>query len=564
MITEDREIKDPKKKESLLDRFKKTLRSSTTTSPSSGIILANTSIDHGSRPTTPKMSPCGLLFRVSLDIVAELGPPLMSVNHYGVPAFMESAFRYILGNESHTEGIFRISGSSATIKTYKKIVDAGGSIEWKEGDAHNATGLVKMYLRELPEPLLTFELFDPFYSAVRVSRDEDKILLVSTVLCALPRCNYSLLKFVIGHLVLLCHNETDTKMGVSNISTLIGPNIGRSINEHGSDQQHMFESTSKATAITGCLLKNYEQLFKEDNNSNTNSIIAFGRAVFDYSPADVDELCLCKDQIVFVDNETMNDGWWNGITVNDTGSVRKGRFPSNYLALIYSKQALLTRAASVKSAEANGQPIYYNPEQEIPPSLEKAIESSKSTVSLKAESSSIEQKEEQKLIENSMDKVITRIEEVTDEHSLSNEGLSVYSYHHDDSGEDIFMSKSLSGTPPEGCCSHKSGFGSANFANRLLRMENEIAQLRVQLVEEQLQRKQLASIIPMLMKNQDEVITLLHTIKQTEQSVAGSITIKTNSKDNLAEKECSHQIRLKCPDGTMTTIEDFENGLDGV
>jgi hypothetical protein len=47
-------------------------------------------------------------------------------------------------------------------------------------------GLLKLYLRELPEPLMTFRLYESFIAAVRRSRDWEEIQYAS-LLCAAPR-----------------------------------------------------------------------------------------------------------------------------------------------------------------------------------------------------------------------------------------------------------------------------------------------------------------------------------------------------------------------------------------
>lgn len=61
-------------------------------------------------------------------------------------------------------GIFRISGFNVQIQSYRDDVDAGKSIDLPNDPkyVHMACGLLKMYLRTLPDPLMTFERFDQF------------------------------------------------------------------------------------------------------------------------------------------------------------------------------------------------------------------------------------------------------------------------------------------------------------------------------------------------------------------------------------------------------------------
>ncbi len=57
------------------------------------------------------------------------------------------------------EGIFRVCGDTLEIEYYKQQFDSGEDVVFKEGtDVHVITNLLKLYLREMPEPLLTYEL----------------------------------------------------------------------------------------------------------------------------------------------------------------------------------------------------------------------------------------------------------------------------------------------------------------------------------------------------------------------------------------------------------------------
>lgn len=67
-----------------------------------------------------------------------------------------------------TEGIFRISGSITDIQQMRKDYDQGKPPPWQKCEnVHNATGLLKLFLRELPEPLMTYEKYDEYIEAQR-------------------------------------------------------------------------------------------------------------------------------------------------------------------------------------------------------------------------------------------------------------------------------------------------------------------------------------------------------------------------------------------------------------
>lgn len=63
-------------------------------------------------------------------------------------------------------GIFRETGSLETVRGYKEILDNGGSVDLtKEKDPHVVSTLLKLFLRSLPEPICTFELYSQFLEA---------------------------------------------------------------------------------------------------------------------------------------------------------------------------------------------------------------------------------------------------------------------------------------------------------------------------------------------------------------------------------------------------------------
>ena len=62
-----------------------------------------------------------------------------------------------------TEGLFRRSASVAVVREVQFRINTGEVIDFQKefpGDYHLAAVILKTFLRELKEPLMTFELFD--------------------------------------------------------------------------------------------------------------------------------------------------------------------------------------------------------------------------------------------------------------------------------------------------------------------------------------------------------------------------------------------------------------------
>lgn len=93
-------------------------------------------------------------------------------------------------------------------------------------DVHTIAGLLKLYLRELPEPLLTYELYDEWIRvAVRILRKEPIEISIKHVISQLPEANYDNLRHLIRFLhTLTCHREQN-KMTATNLAITMAPSL---------------------------------------------------------------------------------------------------------------------------------------------------------------------------------------------------------------------------------------------------------------------------------------------------------------------------------------------------
>lgn len=439
-------------------------------------------------------SPTGLLFNVPLELVADIGPPLMSGATYGVPLFIESAFAYLEREEGTTEGIFRLSGSASAIKAYKRIIDAGGQIDWQPGsDAHNATGLIKLYLRELPEPLLTFKLFDALTAVCSLRPGHERLQMGLLRLClqSLPQCNYNLLQYILMHLRGLARQEEYTKMGISNLATLLGPNIAKPMRaDTCEDQQEMFAMTSQASSIAGYLLRHCDQLFDQSDNQEEGEFSGVASVTFNWKPSEGNEdgLAFSQGEIVFLGKEPpyspSGQYDWVGVMTIREGDVYHGRLPLGYLEIIHTDREF----GEIKrgGVDEHG---------EITKDEDNGVE--KFTCDLGQE----EDDELRKETSATEPPPLAEDDEFFDErlpspgqHPLPGALL----------GRSMFAS---SQSPDES--------GGPHLGERVAQLEYQVSMLKIELHEERSQRENLARIIPMLMQNQDQVLALLHGINSS-------------------------------------------------
>ena len=102
-------------------------------------------------------------------------------------------------------GIYRVPGSVSSVKALRMALDTGQNVDLKSPkwmDINAVAGTFKLWLRELPEPLLTFSLYQTFVDSLRTVPESDQVDYVSTLLRRLPQPNYILAKRLFNHLKL--------------------------------------------------------------------------------------------------------------------------------------------------------------------------------------------------------------------------------------------------------------------------------------------------------------------------------------------------------------------------
>ncbi|KAI9353708.1 Rho GTPase activation protein, partial [Obelidium mucronatum] len=93
-------------------------------------------------------------------------------------------------------------------------------------DVHVVSGLLKLYLRELPTPVLTKNLQNEFMAISNFDDRNDRILQLAHLLSLLPRTNYILLETLISHLVSIVQASNVNKMSVRNVGIVFAPTLG--------------------------------------------------------------------------------------------------------------------------------------------------------------------------------------------------------------------------------------------------------------------------------------------------------------------------------------------------
>lgn len=102
---------------------------------------------------------------------------------------------------------------------------------------HVLTSLVKAFFREMPEPLITYELYENFVNVSDVKEPGERIRCLRVMVDLLPKINRSLLDRLMYHLARVAHQESVNRMTASNLSVIFAPCIlRRSQSVHAQEQ----------------------------------------------------------------------------------------------------------------------------------------------------------------------------------------------------------------------------------------------------------------------------------------------------------------------------------------
>ncbi|XP_072312942.1 rho GTPase-activating protein 44-like isoform X7 [Eucyclogobius newberryi] len=139
---------------------------------------------------------------------------------------IEACVTMLLECGMQEEGLFRVAPSASKLKKLKASLDCGVmDVQEYSSDPHAIAGALKSYLRELPEPLMTFDLYNDWIQASNI-QDPDKRLQALLGACEkLPPANGNNFKYLIKFLSKLTDYQDDNKMTPGNIAIVLGPNL---------------------------------------------------------------------------------------------------------------------------------------------------------------------------------------------------------------------------------------------------------------------------------------------------------------------------------------------------
>ncbi|XP_078730662.1 unconventional myosin-IXb-like [Lampetra fluviatilis] len=166
-----------------------------------------------------------------------------------VPEVLERLVRHVETQGLYCEGVYRKSGSANRARRLRSELEAdvnGASLEGYQ--VHVVTGVLKQWLRELPEPLFTYEYYHDFLRAVELPDKREQVRCVYSVIDKLPQPHHSALQRLIFHLVRVAQQEETNRMSASALAIVFAPCVLR-----GRDGRDPLLGMREVAHATACL-----------------------------------------------------------------------------------------------------------------------------------------------------------------------------------------------------------------------------------------------------------------------------------------------------------------------
>uniref|UniRef100_A0A8C9Q900 RalA binding protein 1 n=1 Tax=Spermophilus dauricus TaxID=99837 RepID=A0A8C9Q900_SPEDA len=168
---------------------------------------------------TPSLRP---VFGIPLAAAVER---TMMCDGVRLPAVFRECVDHVEKHGMKCEGIYRVSGIKSKVDELKAAYDREESPNLEEYEPNTVASLLKQYLRDLPENLLTKELMPRFEEACGRATESEKVQEFQRLLQELPECNYLLISWLIVHMDHVIAKELETKMNIQNISIVLSPTV---------------------------------------------------------------------------------------------------------------------------------------------------------------------------------------------------------------------------------------------------------------------------------------------------------------------------------------------------
>ncbi|KAM6168714.1 unconventional myosin-IXb isoform 2-T2 [Erethizon dorsatum] len=178
-----------------------------------------------------------------------------------VPLVLEKLLEHVELHGLYTEGLYRKSGAAHRTRELRQALQTDPTaVRLEDFPIHAITGVLKQWLRELPEPLMTFAQYGDFLRAVELPEKQEQLAAIYTVLEHLPKANHDSLERLIFHLVKVALLEDVNRMSPGALAIIFAPCLLRC--PDNSDPLTSMKDVLKITTCVEMLIKEQMRKYK--------------------------------------------------------------------------------------------------------------------------------------------------------------------------------------------------------------------------------------------------------------------------------------------------------------
>ncbi|XP_077078489.1 rho GTPase-activating protein 12a isoform X5 [Siphateles boraxobius] len=177
-----------------------------------------------------------------------------------VPRFVWMCIEHTEKTGLGVDGLYRVSGNLAIIQKLRFAVNHDEKVNLADSkweDIHVTTGALKMFFRELPEPLFTFAFFNDFIAAIKMPDYKHKVQTVKDLMKQLPWPNQDTIQVLFKHLKKVIQHVDENRMTTQSVAIVFGPTLLRPETETANMAVHMVYQNQ----IVELILMEYETIF---------------------------------------------------------------------------------------------------------------------------------------------------------------------------------------------------------------------------------------------------------------------------------------------------------------
>ncbi|EGD82974.1 hypothetical protein PTSG_03611 [Salpingoeca rosetta] len=175
----------------------------------------------------------------------------------------------------NVQGLFRRAGSAVAIRQLKADLNSKrADLRTRcttERQMHAIANAFKMYLREMPDCLLTTALYPEWMAAARTPDHNDRLYAIQALLEKLPRPNFVTLRFLARFLHHVSLHAEQTKMEARNLGIVIGPNLGWPA-DHETNAMYSATDSGPLSSLCEAFITYNEWLFPKEEGELAGDI----------------------------------------------------------------------------------------------------------------------------------------------------------------------------------------------------------------------------------------------------------------------------------------------------